>query len=57
MANEKKEAKEKKGAVAGGVAGGLVAVGLLILGVVLSKAGAKPAKPVVEKKKSFGFGK
>jgi hypothetical protein len=58
LAKEKKESKkEKNGTVAGGVAGGLVAVGLLILGVVLSKAGAKPAEPVVEKKKSFGFGK
>ncbi len=58
LSKEKKEKKEKNGTVAGGVAGGLVAVGLLILGVVLSKAGAKPAEPVVEKKKkSFGFGK
>lgn len=53
-----KEAKggEKKGAVAA-VGGGVIAVGLLILGVVLSKAGAKSKpEPVVEKKK-YGFGK
>lgn len=50
-----KEAKaEKKGAVAA-VGGGVIAVGLLILGVVLSKAGAKP-EPVAEKKKGGLFG-
>jgi len=50
-----KEAKaEKKGAVAA-VGGGVIAVGLLILGVVLSKAGAKP-EPVAEKKKGGIFG-
>ena len=45
---EKKKSKDNRGLV-----GGLVAVAVLAVGVILSKASQKKPEPVVEKKKSF----